>query len=99
MGRGARRRGSYGGGCSNAPVFYPQTSNMSLLARKPLAALLKDAGTDSLKRTLGPSQLVALGIGAIIGAGLFSLTGIAASQNSGAAVCLSMVISGFACAF
>ncbi len=72
---------------------------MSLFARKPLEALLKDAGTDSLKRTLGPSQLVALGIGAIIGAGLFSLTGIAASQNAGPAVVLSFVLAAVGCAF
>ena len=44
-----------------------------------------------LKRTLGAGQLVALGIGAIIGAGLFSLTGIAAARNAGPAVVLSFV--------
>jgi APA family basic amino acid/polyamine antiporter len=72
---------------------------MSLFARKPLEALMKDAGADSLKRTLGSTQLVALGIGAIIGAGLFSLTGIAASQNAGPAVVLSFVIAAVGCAF
>ena len=72
---------------------------MSLFARKPLEALMKDSGSESLKRTLGPSQLVALGIGAIIGAGLFSLTGIAASQNAGPAVVLSFVIAAVGCAF
>lgn len=72
---------------------------MSLFATKPLDALLKDAGTESLKRTLGPSQLIALGIGAIIGAGLFSLTGIAASQNAGPAVVLSFILSAVGCAF
>ena len=60
---------------------------------------MKDAGTDALKRTLGPTQLVALGIGAIIGAGLFSLTGIAASQNAGPAVVLSFVLAAVGCAF
>ncbi len=60
---------------------------------------MKDSGSESLKRTLGPSQLVALGIGAIIGAGLFSLTGIAASQNAGPAVVLSFVIAAVGCAF
>ena len=60
---------------------------------------MKDSGADSLKRTLGPAQLVALGIGAIIGAGLFSLTGIAASQNAGPAVVLSFVLAAVGCAF
>jgi APA family basic amino acid/polyamine antiporter len=72
---------------------------MSLFARKPLEALMKDSGSEALKRTLGPAQLVALGIGAIIGAGLFSLTGIAASQNAGPAVVLSFVIAAVGCAF
>ncbi len=72
---------------------------MSLFATKPLEALLKDAGHESLRRTLGPSQLVALGIGAIIGAGLFSLTGIAAANNAGPAVILSFVLASVGCAF
>src|SRR5216110_3227574 len=72
---------------------------MSLFAVKPLDAILSDAEHGSLKRTLGPTQLVALGIGAIIGAGLFSLTGIAASQNAGPAVVLSFVIAAVGCAF
>jgi APA family basic amino acid/polyamine antiporter len=72
---------------------------MSLFAVKPLEALLKDAGHETLRRTLGPTQLVALGIGAIIGAGLFSLTGIAASVNAGPAVVLSFVLASIGCAF
>lgn len=45
-----------------------------------------------LKRVLGPGSLVALGVGATIGAGLFSLTGIAASENAGPAVVLSFLL-------
>ena len=58
-----------------------------------------EGGAHQLKRTLGAVQLIALGIGAIIGAGLFSLTGLAAAQNSGPAVTLSMVIAAVGCAF
>jgi len=72
---------------------------MSMFARKPLEALLKDAERSELKRTLGPVQLVALGIGAIIGAGLFSLTGIAAASYAGPAVVLSFVVAAVGCAF
>jgi APA family basic amino acid/polyamine antiporter len=50
-----------------------------------------------LKRTLGPMSLVALGIGAIIGAGLFSLTGIAAAEHAGPAVVLSMLVAAVGC--
>ncbi len=53
----------------------------------------------SLHRTLGAPSLVALGIGAIIGAGLFSLTGIAAAEHAGPAVVLSFVIAAIGCAF
>jgi APA family basic amino acid/polyamine antiporter len=54
---------------------------MSLFATKPLDQLVKEAqetGEHSLRRTLGPFQLTALGVGAIIGAGLFVLTGLGA---------------------
>jgi APA family basic amino acid/polyamine antiporter len=72
---------------------------MSLLATKPLDAILADCRHETLKRTLGAGQLVALGIGAIIGAGLFSLTGIAAANNAGPAVVLSFVVAAVGCAF
>ena len=52
-----------------------------------------------LRRTLGTPTLVALGIGAIIGAGLFSLTGIAAAENAGPAVTISFVLAALGCAF
>ena len=69
---------------------------------KPLGLLLQESqesGEHSLKRTLGSINLVALGIGAIIGAGLFSLTGIAAADNAGPAVTLSFAIAAIGCAF
>ena len=56
-----------------------------------------EAGDYKLKRVLGPFNLVALGIGAIIGAGLFSLTGVAAGANAGPAVVLSFIIAAIGC--
>lgn len=60
---------------------------------------ISEAGEHKLKRTLGPMSLISLGIGAIIGAGLFSLTGIAAAENAGPAVVLSFVVAAVGCAF
>jgi len=74
---------------------------MSIWKRKSLALLMAEA-TESekgLKRTLSSRALVALGIGAIIGAGLFSLTGIAAADHAGPAVTLSFVLAAVGCAF
>src|SRR5213593_303061 len=73
-----------------------------ILIRKPLQQLMQEAGetgAHTLKRVLGPWQLTALGIGAIIGAGIFVLTGEAAYNNAGPAVVLSFIASGTACAF
>ncbi len=75
---------------------------MSLWATKSITALRAEAdatGERSLKRTLGPFNLTALGIGAIIGAGIFVLTGQAAALHAGPAVPLSMALVGIACAF
>jgi APA family basic amino acid/polyamine antiporter len=71
-----------------------------LFHRKPVAMLLEDAAfhEGGLKRALGALDLTALGIGAIIGAGIFVLTGVAAAKLAGPAVTLSFVVSGFACA-
>ena len=66
-----------------------------LFVRKPIG---EDADS-GLHRTLGAANLVSLGIGAIIGAGLFSLTGIAAAEYAGPAVVISFVIAGAGCAF
>lgn len=74
---------------------------MSLFARKPLSRIIAESegGEHTLKRSLTATQLVALGIGAIIGAGLFSLTGIAAAENAGPAVVLSFLLAAVGCAF
>jgi APA family basic amino acid/polyamine antiporter len=73
---------------------------MSLFARKDVSVLQAEVATDqSLKRVLGPVNLVLLGIGAIIGAGIFVLTGQAAALHAGPAVPISMALVGIACAF
>ncbi len=72
---------------------------MSLFVRKDLQALLAEADAGTLRRELGPLALVTLGIGAVIGAGIFVYTGTVASQNAGPALTLSMVLAGIACAF
>lgn len=73
-----------------------------LFATKPVETLLKEAGETgehSLKRALGPINLVTLGIGAIIGTGIFTLTGVAAAQFAGPAVVLSFILAGIGCVF
>ncbi|KGO89198.1 amino acid permease [Flavobacterium suncheonense] len=74
---------------------------MSIWKTKSLTQLLSEASESEkgLKRTLSSRALVALGIGAIIGAGLFSLTGIAAAEHAGPAVTLSFVVAAVGCAF
>ncbi len=70
-----------------------------LLRRKPVATLMNEAATPGgLKRALGAFDLTLLGIGAIVGAGIFVLTGVAAGKYAGPAVVLSFCVSGFACA-
>ena len=73
----------------------------NLLAKKPLDLLIneaKESGEHSLKRTLGPFQLTALGVGAVIGAGIFVLSGLGA-HYAGPGLMLSFVLSGLGCAF
>jgi APA family basic amino acid/polyamine antiporter len=74
---------------------------MSLFRKKSLTALLAQAGDSEkgLKRTLGAGSLIALGIGAIIGAGLFVRTAAAAGGNAGPAVTLSFIVAAIGCAF
>ena len=73
----------------------------ALFQKKSLDKILAESegGQVHLKRTLGPFNLIALGIGAIIGAGLFSLTGIAAADHAGPAVVISFVVAAIGCAF
>ncbi|UBM57658.1 amino acid permease [Marinilongibacter aquaticus] len=72
----------------------------TLWAKKSIDKLVASASTENkLKRSLSATSLVALGIGAIIGAGLFSLTGIAAADHAGPAVTLSFVLAAVGCAF
>ena len=68
-------------------------------SRKSLEAIALGAQGNSLAKTLGPTSLVSLGIGCIIGAGIFVLTGKAAASYAGPAISLSFVLSGVACAF
>src|SRR5271170_6716413 len=73
-----------------------------LLAVKPLSLLRQESseeGEHTLKRSLGPVNLITLGIGAIIGAGIFVLTGQAAALHAGPAIALSFVVAGITCAF
>ena len=71
---------------------------MSLLRTKSLAALQAEAAADhGYKRTLGPLSLVSLGIGSVVGAGIFVQTGQAAALYGGPAIAISFVISGLAC--
>src|SRR3982075_1453329 len=72
-----------------------------LFAKKPMSMLMsesQEAGAHSLKRTLGPFQLTALGVGAVIGAGIFVLSGLGA-HYAGPSLMLSFVLSGLGCAF
>ncbi|MCX6377343.1 MAG: amino acid permease, partial [Armatimonadetes bacterium] len=71
-----------------------------LLAKKPLAVLLREMeGDNRLRRVLGPIELTSLGIGCIIGTGIFVLTGIAAHDKAGPALTLSYTVAGIACVF
>jgi basic amino acid/polyamine antiporter, APA family len=73
---------------------------MSLFRRKDVASLQSELAADhSLKRALGAGNLVMLGIGAIIGAGIFVLTGQAAATYAGPAIVYSFLLAGLACAF
>jgi APA family basic amino acid/polyamine antiporter len=74
----------------------------NLFAIKPISSLKQEAseeGEHTLKRSLGPVNLVTLGVGAVIGAGIFVLTGQAAALHAGPAIALSFILAGITCAF
>ncbi|XWN53511.1 amino acid permease [Anoxybacillus flavithermus] len=74
---------------------------MSLFRRKSVEALMSESGKNgaTLKKELGAFDLTMLGIGAIIGTGIFVLTGVAAAEHAGPALVLSFILSGLACVF
>jgi APA family basic amino acid/polyamine antiporter len=72
---------------------------MNLFVKKPIDTLLAECEGEHLKRSLGAMSLVALGIGAIIGAGIFTLTGVAASTHAGPAMVYSFMLAALGCAF
>lgn len=74
----------------------------NLLATKPLKSILEEAhetGEHSLRRVLGPTNLITLGIGAIIGTGIFVITGTATANNAGPAIILSFILAAVGCVF
>jgi APA family basic amino acid/polyamine antiporter len=71
---------------------------MSLLARKSIARFQAEGNASTLHRALGPLQLTALGIGSVIGTGIFVMTGTAASLHAGPALLISMLIAATGCA-
>src|SRR5499433_1968544 len=74
----------------------------NLLAKKPLGTIMAEAhetGEHCLRRALGPTNLISLGIGAIIGTGIFVLTGAASAQYAGPAIVFSFILAAIGCVF
>ncbi len=85
---------------TNAPAGKPPSSPLNrLFQRKTVDQIQTEYAHGELKRTLGPINLILLGIGCIIGAGIFVRTGNAAALHAGPAVMISFVIAGIVCAF
>jgi basic amino acid/polyamine antiporter, APA family len=72
---------------------------LNIFRRKPIADIQAETAHGELKRTLGPLNLILLGIGCIIGTGIFVLTGQAAAQYAGPGIMISFIITGTLCAF
>ncbi len=97
-----RRTLRLAGGLPGYPPPPYSLTTLSLFVRKPLAQLSAEAaagGAHSLRRVLGPWQLIAFGVGCIVGAGLFSVTGYVASDYAGPAIVLSFLFAALGCAF
>lgn len=78
------------------------TAMSTLFRKKPMTLLLEEAaaeGQGTLRRVLGPWGLIALGVGIIVGAGLFSVTGTVAGHHTGPAITLSFIIAAIGCGF
>ncbi|MBN8531502.1 MAG: amino acid permease [Alphaproteobacteria bacterium] len=75
------------------------TVSTQLFRKKPIAQIQAEANSQTLKRTLGPLNLISLGIACIIGAGIFVMTGTASAQHAGPAIVYSFMLAGLACAF
>jgi basic amino acid/polyamine antiporter, APA family len=74
-------------------------SKRGMFATISVAELQRDYGTHTLRRSLGPGALTAIGIGGIIGTGIFVLTGLAAAQHAGPAIVISFIVAGLGCIF
>jgi len=73
---------------------------MSLFSLKTIDQVMRESeGENQLRRTLGPFSLIALGVGAVIGAGIFTLTGVAAANFAGPAIVISFVLAAIGCVF
>src|SRR6185312_16444767 len=71
----------------------------NLLAVKSVQDLATESDKGELRRSLGPGALIAIGIGGIIGTGIFVLTGLAAAQHAGPAIPLSFIVAALGCVF
>ncbi|HXI86549.1 MAG TPA: amino acid permease, partial [Parvularculaceae bacterium] len=77
----------------------PRRTTPGIIRRKPIEQIQAEYEGGELKRTLGPLNLIFLGIGCIIGTGIFVLTGRAAAEYAGPGIMISFVITGTLCAF
>src|SRR5580693_5516976 len=99
-------RTRFGSGSAGGAGLFPlaaerRTIDVSLFAVKPLSRIFAESEDTEhqLKRTLGAWQLIALGIGAVIGAGIFVRTAAAIAERAGASVTIAFLVAGIGCAF
>ena len=83
----------------SSSILPSATPPASLFRRRSVASLTREEGEHGLARRLGPWQLILLGVGCTIGAGLFSLTGLAAADDAGPAVVIAYLIAATGCVF